>query len=221
MLRICLLLLLSMATHAQADDTLLGAGVRSRPDYDGASSRTVDLIPVVRYYGEPWFARTTQGILEGGARLKIGTGLEGGLQLAYEQGPLDKDPGASLGVHLEWDSRLGPAPTTLLGRWRQYLDADRGMQFDLRGTIGVVQSSAAKAGVFVQFTFADAENMRAYYGRSDSGHLYTDLGMLGSYDLSRKWVAVGSLHFRRLSDNAGNVQKRSGTYASAGVAYKF
>src|SRR5205814_8346376 len=56
---------------AAEDYTLLGAGVRTRPDYDGSSSRTVDLIPVVRYYGKPWFTRTTQGMLEGGARYEF------------------------------------------------------------------------------------------------------------------------------------------------------
>jgi len=37
MARIGLLLLAWFATCAQADDTLLGAGVRSRPDYDGTA----------------------------------------------------------------------------------------------------------------------------------------------------------------------------------------
>jgi len=221
MTRIALLLLLWFATCAQADYTLLGAGARSRPDYDGANSRTVDLIPVVRYYGKPWFARTTQGILEGGARAALARGLEGGVQLAYEQGPRDKDPSASLGVHLEWDGKLGAAPITLLGRLRSYLDMDRGMQFDLRGTVGVLQSGSAVAGVFVQATFADAENTRAYYGRSESGHLYTDIGMLGSYDLTREWVLVGSLHLRQLNSDITGIQKRTGTYASLGAAYKF
>ena len=221
MARIGLLLLLWLASGAQAEDTLLGAGVRSRPDYDGASSRTLDLIPVVRYYGKPWFARTTQGILEGGIRAALAQGLEVGMQLAYEQGPLDKDPGASLGVHLEWDGRLGPAPLTLLGRLRHYLDADRGTQFDLRGTVGVLQSGPALAGLFAQFTFASAENTRAYYGRSDSGHLYTDIGVLGSYDIARQWVAVGSVHVRVLKNDYPGFPERSGVYASAGVAYKF
>ena len=221
MVRIGLLLLLWFAGCAHADDTLLGAGVRSRPDYDGASSRTVDLIPVVRYYGRPWFARTTQGILEGGIRGTLAQGFAVGMQLAYEQGPLDKDPGASLGVHLEWDGRLGPAPITLLARLRDYLDSDRGTQFDLRGTVGVLQSGPALAGLFAQFTFASAENTRAYYGRSDSGHLYTDVGVLGSYDITRQWVAVGSVHVRVLKNEYPGFPERSGAYASAGVAYKY
>ena len=151
MARIGLLLLAWFATCAQADDMLLGAGVRSRPDYDGASSRTVDLIPVLRYYGRPWFARTTQGISEGGIRGTLAQGFELGMQL----------------------------------------------------------------------TFASVENTRAYYGRSDSGHLYTDIGVLGSYDITRRWVAVGSVHVRRLNNDYPGFPERCGAYASAGVAYKY
>ncbi len=68
------------------DDTLLGAGVRTRPAYDGSASQVTDLIPVVRYYGKPLFARTTQGILEGGARTEVAPGLALGAQLANEAG---------------------------------------------------------------------------------------------------------------------------------------
>lgn len=211
----------SLPATAQDDYTLLGAGVRSRPEFDGSRDRTIDLVPVVRYYGKPWFARSTQGILEGGARAPLGGGLVGGVQLAYEQGPRDTDPGASLGFHLEWDSKLGEAPVTLLGRLRHHLDSDRGDQLDLRATVGVHQSSRALAGVFAQVTFANTEYTRAYYGQSESGQLYTDFGLLGSYDMTKAWVLVGSLHARRLNGDIQGVQKKTGTYASAGVAYKF
>src|SRR3990170_1630925 len=124
---VCMLMVL-IPLGVQAEEILLGAGARNRPVFDGSGDQTTDLIPVVRYYGRPWFARTTQGILEGGIRGTLAQGFAVGMQLAYEQGPLDKDPGASLGVHLEWDGRLGPAPITLLGRLRDYLDAGRGTQ---------------------------------------------------------------------------------------------
>lgn len=212
----------SFPVFGQADTTLIGAGVRSRPEYDGSSSRTVDFIPVVRYYGKPFFARTTQGILEGGVRTSLAPGLDLGAQLAYEPGPLDKDPGGSLGYHLEWDGKLGQAPVSLLGRLRHYLDSDRGIRVDLRANAGVYQSGPALVGVFAQFTFANAENTRAYFfGVSESGHLYTDLGVLGSYDLTREWVLVGSFHLRQLNGDITGVQKRSGAHASAGLAHKF
>lgn len=221
-----LLLLASVTFPALAQDpqdyTLLGGGIRSRPDFDGSDSRKVDVIPVIRYYGKPLFARTTQGILEGGARTPLGTGFVGGVQLAYEQGPLDRDDGLSAGFHLEWDGKLGAAPLNGLARVRHYLDSDRGNQFDLRGTVGVYQGAGATAGVFTQFTFASAENTNAYYGVRDSGLLYTSIGALGSYDIRKEWVAVGSVELRRLAGDIGrNVPKRTGAYVSAGVAYKF
>lgn len=153
--------------------------------------------------------------------MELAQGLVGGVQLVYEQGPRDKHPGGSLGVHLEWDGKLGPAPVSLLGRLRHYLDTERGTQFDLRANAGVYQSGPALVGVFAQLTFATAENTRAYYGVSEGGHLYTDVGTLGSYDITRQWVLVGSLHLRRLNGDITGVQKRTGTYASAGLAYKF
>ena len=218
-LLLALCLVAAYPAISQDDYTLLGAGVRSRPNYDGSSSRTVDLIPVVRYYGKPWFARSTQGVLEGGARVTLGGGFVAGAQLAYEQGPFDKDPGASAGVHLEWDGKLGPMPVSLMGRHRQYLDSDHGMQFDLRANAAVYQSGPALLGLFTQFTFANAENTRAYFGVSESGHQFTDLGAWGSYDLTREWILLSNVHVRRLT--VAGVQKSTGTYASVGVAYKF
>src|SRR6266850_1484085 len=134
MIRLSILALLApLAAIAQTappeDYTLIGAGVRTRPAYDGSASQTVDVIPVVRYYGKPLFARTTQGILEGGVRTEVAPGLALGAQLAYEAGRkksesgflrerdvADIDPGASVGVHAEWDTKLGPAPFNALGR---------------------------------------------------------------------------------------------------------
>ena len=217
--------MIPMIAFAQSEDyTLIGAGVRSRPEFDGSGSRTVDLIPVLRYYGKPWFARTTQGILEGGARTALEPGFDAGVQLAYEQGPRDRDPGASIGAHLELDRKLGPMPVNLLFRLRKHLDSDRGAQADLRATAGVYGDARASAGVFAQATWASAKYTQAYYGISDGGLLYTSLGALGSYDLSRQWVLVGSVEGRRLSDDVARspiVERRSGYYASAGLAYRF
>jgi outer membrane scaffolding protein for murein synthesis (MipA/OmpV family) len=61
------LLACSAAAAAQSNPpqedlgTLLGLGVRSRPDYDGASKQEVEPIPVIRYYGKALFARTYAG----------------------------------------------------------------------------------------------------------------------------------------------------------------
>src|SRR5512143_649838 len=74
------------AEDAQPVTTLLGAGVWSRPAYDGSDTSHVVPIPMIRYYGQPWFARTTFGVLEGGARAEVLSGFTLGAQLAYEGG---------------------------------------------------------------------------------------------------------------------------------------
>ena len=53
------------ASAELSNDSLLGPGLRSRPAYDGSASQRLELVPVVRYFGQPWFARSTQGVLEG------------------------------------------------------------------------------------------------------------------------------------------------------------
>src|SRR5688500_10003061 len=129
---ICLIL----STSALAQGTLLGAGLRSRPDYDGSSKQVTDVVPVIRYYGERWFARTTQGILEGGMRAALDKDLWAGAQLAYEaefdHPTVDAPVGGSAGLHLEWDRYFGRVPATFLLRARQHLDTSLGGQADLR-----------------------------------------------------------------------------------------
>jgi outer membrane scaffolding protein for murein synthesis (MipA/OmpV family) len=219
-------------------EVLLGAGVRTRPAYDGSADQRLDLIPLVRYYGRPWFARTTQGILEGGARWPLAKGLDAGIQLAYEEGRKtsesdllerlnveDLDPTASLGAHLEWDTKLGPAPVSLLGRWRQSLDSDRGAQADLRFNVGVYGSRGIILALYAQATWANGESIRSFYQvDAGSGLMHTTLGALGSYDLSRHWLLFGGLQFRRLHGDAAAsplVEEKSSYYANAGVAYRF
>ena len=223
-LALLLALALPLAAAAQDDDTLFGAGVRTRPKFDGSSERTVDLIPVVRYYGRPWFARTTQGLLEGGARWNLRPGLDTGVQLAYEQGPLDHDPDASIGVHLEADGTIGPAPVNGLLRVRQHVNTHRGTQLDARGTVGVYGGHGIAAGVFAQATWASEKSFEAYYGVHQSGLLFVSLGLLGSYDLTQRWMLVASVERRRLGDDAAAspvVERRSAVYANAGIAYRF
>src|SRR5688572_2730635 len=236
------LLLLPAVAAAQIilpeEEVLLGAAIRTRPAYDGSDEQRTDLIPLIRYYGRPWFARTTQGVLEGGARFPLTRGLDAGVQLAYEEGRKtseselleslnvpDLDPGASLGAHLEWDFQLGPAPSSLLARWRQHLDSERGAQADLRFNIAVYGSRGVFVGLYAQATWANAESIRAFYlVDAGSGLLHTSIGTLASYDLSRHWQLVGGLQLRRLHGDAARspiVEDKSSLYANAGLAYRF
>lgn len=237
-----LLLLVPIVAFAQIapdDYTLLGVAVRTRPAYDGSDSQRTDLIPVVRYYGKPWFARTTQGVLEGGARWAVTPGLDAGVQLAYEEGRktsessllkslnvADIDPGASIGAHLEWDSTIGKAPIVLLGRVRQNIDTDRGAQADLRFNVGLFSGSGFILAAYAQATWASSKYIETFYavGNADSGLLHSGLGLLGSYDFSRQWSAVAGVQWKRLHGDAASsviVENKSNFYANAGIAYRF
>ena len=233
-MRILFVLLLACSASALAQDrapqedlgTLLGLGVRSRPDYDGASKQELEPIPVIRYYGQALFARTTQGILEGGARREFLPGFTAGIQLAYEAGNdrTDLDPGASFGVHAEWDTKVGPAPVNLLGRIRYHLKDSYGVQYDLRGAVGVYGSAALKAWVFAQATWATSEWVQRYYTTGEGGLLFTQAGVEGAYDISRHWVALASASVRRLHDDAASspiTEDKTNYYVSVGLAYRF
>jgi outer membrane scaffolding protein for murein synthesis (MipA/OmpV family) len=223
-LAILILVALPLAASAQDDSTFFGGGLYARPRFDGSADRTVQLIPAVNYYGQPWFARTTQGMLEGGARRSIRPDLDAGVQLAYEDGPLDHNPDASIGVHLEADWKIGPAPVNGLLRVRQHLRSSRGTQLDTRATVGVYGGHGVAAGLFAQATWASQKSFEAYYGVRESGLLFVGLGALASYDLTRRWLLLGSVEQRRLSDDAARspiVERRSGVYASGGIAYRF
>jgi outer membrane scaffolding protein for murein synthesis (MipA/OmpV family) len=223
---LALLLLLPAAALAFDPGTLLGAGVRSRPEYDGASRQELQPIPVVRYYGRTLFARSTQGILEGGARAELVKGWFAGAQLAFEEGNdrTDLDPGASYGVHLEWDTSLGPAPLSVLARTRFHFDSDHGSQTDLRASVGVYGSERLLVALFGQATWASDKWVSSYYGAGGGGLLFTALGVEGAYELGRHWVLVAGGHARRLHEDAASspiTEERTNYFVSAGVAYRF
>ncbi len=234
-----------------SEQSMVGPGVRTRPAYDGADSRQWELVPVVRYYGRPWFVRSTQGMLEAGARVTLAQGLHAGAQVAYEPGRdasesdfltirrvPDVDRGASVGVHLEWDHKFGPVPIALLARVRQHTDADRGAQADLRLSAGVFQKGRVGAGVFTQAIWASGKSTRSLYGitppqsavtglpvfDTGSGLLAASVGLLYQVELSRDWVVVGNLEARRLQGDARHsplVERATNFYAAAGLAYRF
>ena len=223
---LAILFLLPATALAFDPGTLLGAGVRSRPEYDGSSEQQLQPIPIIRYYGRTLFARTTQGILEGGARAELTKALFAGVQLAFEEGNdrTDLDPGASYGVHMEWDTHVGPAPLGLLARTRFHFDSDNGSQTDLRATVGVYGSDRAAVWLFGQATWGSDKWIRSYYGAGEGGLLFTALGVEGAYELGRHWVALASVHARRLQDDAASspiTEERTNYFASVGVAYRF
>ena len=247
----CAALMSSAVLAELSNDGLIGPGLRSRPAYDGSDSQRTELVPVLRYFGPLLFARSTQGVLEGGLRVALAPGLHAGAQLAYEggrrasesdllarHGIADIQRGASLGLQLEWDQSLGPMPFTLLVRARQNTDADLGAQVDTRLSAGVFKRGSVSAGVYVQGLWANAKSAKAYYGitaqqsaisglppfSAGNGWLAASAGLLGSVDISPQWVVVGSLEARRLRGDAAHsplVERRSSHYLNAGLAYRF
>lgn len=230
-------LILAQVCAAQDRPTIIGAGIRSRPAYDGSSSQVTDLIPQLRYYGNLWFARTTQGILEGGIRNELAPEFWAGAQIAYEPGrkkseaPFletlgepDIKPGASVGLHLEWDRRFGRMPVTFLIRARQHLDADLGGQADLRVNLGVFSRWGLEGAVFGQATWGSENAVQSRYGAPNSGLLFVSAGLLAGYDVTRRWLIVGSFEIRKLYDEAAHsavAERTSNRYLSAGLAYRF
>jgi outer membrane scaffolding protein for murein synthesis (MipA/OmpV family) len=219
-----LALIVSASAHAQ--QTLLGAGLRSRPAYDGSPNQRTDVVPVIRYYGRPWFARTTQGMLEAGARTELDKQFWAGAQLAYEPqvDAADVHAGVSAGLHLEWDRSIGPVPVSFLVRARQHLGPNLGGQADLRATAGVLARGGFLAGVYGQATWGTQNAVAARYGPRNAGLLFTSLGLLASYELGRRWLLVGSVELRQLHDEvaeSGIAEKQSNYYATAGIAYRF
>ena len=244
-----------LASHALAqttnEDKNIGIGARVRPAYEGADSSRGEAIPYLRLYGEHLFARTTQGMLEGGWRTKPSGAWVFGAQVAYEDGRVTDDsaflkdhhfedlaPGASVGLHAEGDWEIGDMPINALVRYRQNLDLDQGAQADLRLTAGIFSQWRVDAGVFGQLTWANGRSTQNYFGitpqqsaltglpeyNADSGLRYVQLGLLGSVNLSEHWlIPWGASVQRRLGDAADSpiVQDRTNWTINAGVAYRF
>ena len=253
LLLFCIASLLSSAAFAQSrdDEKYMGAGARVRPAYEGADSNRVDPIPYLRLYGEHFFARTTQGILEGGWRTQPFGGLVFGAQAAYEEGritdesaflsehPLeDLDASVSLGLHVEGDWKLGPVPLNALLRYRQDIDSDNGAQVDFRLNVGVLDWNGMRAAVFGQVTWGDGKSMQRYFGitpqqaatsglpayGAGSGVRSTQLGLLGDVELAKHWLGLWGITFQQLQGDAADsplTQDRGNWYVNAGAAYRF
>ena len=241
----------SAAAQSVDDQKYIGAGARLRPAYDGADNSRVDAIPYLRLYGENFFARTTQGILEGGWRTKPFGGVTFGTQLSYEEGRQasessflsqhhfqDLDPSVAIGVHAEGDWNAGPIPLNALLRLRTNVDSDNGTQADLRATAGVLDWHGVHAGLFGQLTWGDGKSTRRFYGITPSqsaatglaaydagaGARFTQLGLVGDVNIARHWIGLWGVAWQRLQGDAANspiTQERNNWYANAGIAYRF
>ena len=131
----------------------------------------------------------------------------------------------SVGAHVEWDFKIGPAPVGLLGRLRQHTDSDRGGQADLRLNVGLLGSGGLFLGAYAQATWASSKSVESFYAvnNAGSGLLHTSLGLLGSYDFARHWSAVAGAQGRRLHGDAARspiTESESSYYVNVGLAYR-
>ena len=239
------------AENTPPSTTMLGAAVWSRPAYNGADTNRLSLIPIISYYGSPWFARTTFGVLEGGARIELLSGLTLGGQLAYEGGRDSSEseflaarnlptlsPGVSWGVHAELEKKLGPMPIIALLRYRNDVENFRGEQTDIRLIAGIFSNNGLKAGIFAQTTWSNKISANYYYGLSasqssksglpafdaQSGELFNAYGLLWSYDIYSQWIILGSVETRQVKSaviDSPLVQQSSNRYVSLGLAFQF
>jgi len=226
------LALAPVAAQAQIplpDYSWLGAGVRSGPAYDGPPPTRTELIPSVRYYGRPWFARTTQGMLEGGARIEITTDLHLGAQFAYEGGRIASEAVFLASRNVRTSSRaLPPAsmPNGISGS-----DRCRSRSWPARASSSTPtggrrpicalprSSTAAARSPCLSSSRGpgrSAKSNQSFYGVTPevsastglpqytpgSGLLFTTGGVLWGVDLSRSWIVVGNLEARRLHGDA-------------------
>ena len=225
MRRLLIAFLFAPLTAAAVGDDVqfLGAGVYSHPKFDGSPIRHNDPIPQINYDGARWFARTTEGILEGGARWNFGESAAAGVQAAYEDGPRGEHPGASLGIHAELEGTVGPAPVSSVFRIRQFLSNGRGWEADARVNLGVYRGGGFGLALYAQATWANEKVFNNFYAVNDSGLLFTALGLWGGYTITPKWLLLFSAEQRRLGDAAmasPYVERRSSPYGSVGIAYR-
>ena len=234
-----------------SNESWFGPGIRSQPAYDGSASQRLQLVPVVRVFGDPWFLRTTQDVLEAGARAQILPGLYLASQLAYEPGRkasespflashhvTDVNRGASLGGLLEWDHMFGRVPITVVARLRQHVDLERGAQADVRASAGILRRGPLAAGAYAESTWASAKSVDSFYGITpaqaatsglpvyvgNSGWLTAVYGVGARLDLSGKWVAVAAAETRHLlsaSTHSPLVEQGNNHYITLGFAYRF
>jgi outer membrane scaffolding protein for murein synthesis (MipA/OmpV family) len=241
----------AFAQNATPGDTYIGLGAWVRPAYEGAATTRAQAIPYLRLYGENLFARTTQGTLEGGVQIKPTNSVALGAQLAYEGGRVtdesaflkahhieDISPGASVGMHAEADWTMGPMPLNALVRFRQNLKSSLGAQADLRLTAGIFSQDGVNAGVFGQLTWSNAKASQSYFGltpqqaavtglpvySAGAGLRYSEIGIVGSVDVSTHWLVLWGASLQRLAGTARNspiVQDGTNSYVNAGLAYRF
>ena len=252
-----ILTVLSLPSAAFAQDepahakNLIGPAVRVEPEYEGSDKSRTKPIPILDYTSGAFFARSTQGILETGARYKVLNNLSIGAQAAFEPGRKagdsdflksrnfeDIDAGASVGVFAEGTYKLGPVPLTGLIRYRQNSDSALGAQVDMQAEAGVFGNQRVRVAVFGRLTYANDKAMQSYFGITPSQSVRSGLpayeakaglrsasfGAKALVTLSQSWSAIIILEAQQLQGKAKDspiVRDSNGVKGTIGLAYRF
>lgn len=242
---------LAQVTQEPRRENFIGLGVRSSAVYDGSDQTQTEALPLFNYRNDWLFARTNRGIAEGGVRFNITERSAVGVQVALEGGRKasdsdflkvrgfeDIDAGVSIGAFAETSYTLGKVPVSWLIRVRKHTDSERGLQVDMRGSVGLYRDANFSALAFGQVTIANEKSTDSLYAISpaqaqrsnlpvfnpEAGPLYASIGVVGSYAISEQWSLIALAEQRRLRGDARKspiVEKNSNTLATLGLIYRF
>lgn len=246
---------LAQASETQAASEeqphLLGFALQQDAAYLGSAKQQTLLIPLVNWQTGNFFARSSKGIGEAGAHWQLGHGFSLGPQLALEMGRdsddsdllqqlamPDIDYGASLGVHLEHSTHIGPAPLATLIRLRQRSGSGRGALADLRLELGVFGTDTLGLQTYLQATWANQRALMSDFGikqangaqinvsayTPDAGVRDLIIGIAGKIDLNRKWMVVSAIERRQLRGDAAQspiAEQKNSSIITLGSLYRF
>lgn len=250
----CLLALvtsLALPLAAAEQPHLLGLALQSEASYLGAAKEEISVIPLVNWQTGHFFARSSKGIGEAGAHWQLDNGFSLGSQVALELGRDSQDSallqqlkmpdiahGASLGVHLEYDTAIGPAPLSTLIRLRQRSGSQRGALADIRLELGVFGTDTLGLQTYLQATWANQRALRSDFGIQPENAAYINsaayspaagirdlvVGLAGKIDLNRKWMVVSAIERRQLRGDAASspiAEQKNSNILTLGTLYRF
>lgn len=242
---------LALPLAAEEQHHLFGLALQSDAAYLGATKREAFLIPLVNWQTGKLFARSTRGIGEAGVRWQLDSGFSFGSQVALELGRDSHDSallqqlnmpdiahGASLGVHVEYATTIGPAPLSTLIRLRQRSGAERGALADIRLELGVFGNDRLGLQTYLQGTWANQRAFMSDFGiepanaangniaaySPDAGFRDLVVGLAGKIDLNRKWMVVSAIERRQLRGDAASspiAEQDTGNILTLGTLYRF
>lgn len=243
--------LTALALAAEEQPHLLGLALQSDAAYLGAEKQETFVIPLINWQTGKLFARSSKGIGEAGIHWQLDNGFSLGSQVALELGRDSRDSallqqlkmpdiadGASLGVHLEYTTMIGPAPLSTLVRLRQRSGSERGALADIRLELGIFGNDSLGLQAYLQGTWANQRALMSDFGVAPANAAHgaiaayspaagiRDLvvGLAGKIDLNRKWMVVSAIERRQLRGDAASsplAEQHNSNILTLGTLYRF